>query len=165
MDKKINLKLRPSRYFFTLLSGLHLIIMFLACISNITVTFFIIIFITIIVSYYYLINKYIFRKNKYSIVALSQNDSSSDVNEWFLELYDTKTRSKSVESRLLPKGYVCNYFIILYFKIENKNKILAYLSTYKLLKNIRFKTIPVLLFPDMLDRLDYHRLKLYLTGY
>ena len=165
MEKKINLKLRPSRYFFTALSGLHLVILFLACISNIKLWFFIIVFIVIFISYYFLVHKYVFRKNKQSIIALNQNQDIADPNQWQLAFYDKKSKVKIVEARLLPKGYVSDFFIILYFQVVRNNKLISILIRYKLLKKLRFKTISVLIFPDMIDGRDYHRLKLYLTGY
>ena len=161
MVNKINLRLRPSRYFFTLISGVHMIMLFFACISEIRWLFFIIVLATVLLSYYYLVNKYVFRNNKYSIVELAQDPDSLDPNQWFLVCAD----NKKVAATLKPKGYVSIFLITLHFKVLRVNKIAIFLSSYNLLKKMRFKTVSVVIFPDMIDYSDYHKLTKYLTGY
>jgi hypothetical protein len=149
-----NLILRPSRYFFTLISGLHLIIIFLVCISGLNWLKILVLLLTIIFSYSYLLYKFIYRKAKYSIISLQRNQDVSAPQQWLLKLSSFKITS----AELQPKGYASDYFIIMHFKILRDNK---YIKNFKLFK---YKIIPVIIFPDMLDFCDYIALKRFLYG-
>jgi len=162
--KKFNLTLRPSRTFFTLISGVHLVILFLACIADFPWWLLLGIFIFIGLSYYYLIYKYIYRKSNYAISQLWQNPDTENPNQWILKFYNNKY-NKTINARLKPKGYLSDFMIIMHFNIPRQSKYHKYLISSKLLKKFANVNISVIIFPDMIDSRDFHNLKLYLTGY
>lgn len=160
INKKINLILRPSRFFFTLISGLHLIILFLISILEIDLIKIIVLLIILLLSYSYMLRRYIYRKYKYAVIHLWQDIKSNNPHEWELKL----SNSKIIKATLKSKGYMSNYLIILHFVIfNNKSSLLN--SIKHLIKFNTKTTISVLIFPDMIDNKDYHRLMMFLKGY
>jgi hypothetical protein len=162
---KLNLTLRPSRFFFTLISGLHLLILSLACVSTIKWLFLVIVLISVVLSYSFLIKKYIYKSNKYSVLSLFQDENSLDPNKWIINF----SKQKDAQARLQPNGYISNFFIIIHFEVNNNSKIAKKLISYNWLKivhkKLSKKMISVIIFPDMLNYSDYHQLRLFLTGY
>lgn len=160
-QQKINIELRPSRYFFTLISGMHLIVIFVVCVSNLPWLVSAFLFVMIILSYIYLIRKYVYRKSKYIVIKLWQNQQVLNPNIWQIQFTDKKIK----DAELKPKGYISDYFIIMYFRIETDNKLLIKLSNIRIFKNFRYRNIPVIIFPDMLDYSYYIAIKRFLLGY
>lgn len=150
---KFNLELRPSRYFFTLISGFNLIVIFLSCIADLAWWMLLIIFALVIISYAYLLYKFIYRRSKYSIYSLWQLESSPNPHDWKLKFTNNKIKSATLK----PKGYISNYLIIMHFRIIRE-------SRFKL-NLFKYKTVPVIIFPDMVDYSDYLALKRFLYGY
>lgn len=153
--QKINLTLRPSRYLFTFISGLHLLVLILASLSGVEVWYMVVVFITLALSYYYLIKRYIYRLSRYSVINLWQDEQSCDPSRWQLMFSNKEVLTSTLE----PKGYASNFLIIMHFRIGKK------WIFPNLLKNYQYKIIPVIITPDMIDIQDYHKLTLYLTGY
>lgn len=154
-NNKFNIELRPSRYFFTLISGFNLVIIFLACISHLDSVKLLILLVVVILSYIYLLYKYIYRKSNDSVVSLRQDKEKSNPSLWLLKFFNNKT----ISAELKPKGYASDYLIIMHFKILRTGK---YLKKIHLLK---YKSVPVIIFPDMLDFSTYIALKRFLYGY
>lgn len=158
---KFNFDLRPSRYYFTLISGLHLVVLFCACIVEMPWWLLFIILLFITVSYLYLISKYVYRKSSNVVVKLWQRDSVLDPNVWQLQFKNKVVKN----ARLQSKGYSSDYLVILYFDVERTNRWSILLSSYKLFNSFKYKTVSVLIFPDMLDYKDYIALRRFLNGY
>lgn len=158
---KFNIELRPSRYFFTLISGLHLMVLLIACISSLPWWILIILLLVIALSYIYLVRKFIYRKSKKVVIKLWQNNDIADPNIWQLGFTDQKIKT----ARLKPKGYSSDYLIILYFEVIRSNGFLLNLSNIRLFKKLKYQTVPVIVFPDMLDYSCYIALRRFLNGY
>jgi hypothetical protein len=148
----LNIELRPSRYFFTLISGMHLIVIFLICMASVPWYMSLLLLIILTLSYIFLIKKYVYRKSKYIVIKLWQYQDISNHNKWKLQFADKKIK----DAELKAKGYVSDYLIIMYFKIETESKIFS---------KLKYKNIPVVVFPDMLDYSYYIGLKRFLLGY
>lgn len=160
INNKFNLILRPSRYFFTLISGLHLVLIFLICLADLDwIKFTVMLFLSAI-SYCYLIRKYIYRKNKFIVKHLWQDDNINNLSKWKLKLNSNIVHSVD----LIHNAYVSNYLIILYFSIKDLDKSNNTSNLLNILNFYKKKTVSVLIFPDMIDKKDYHRLKLFLTS-
>lgn len=152
---QFNFELRPSRYFFTLISGLHLIILLLSVICDLRWWMLIIVMLVIMLSYGYLLYKYIYRKTKYSIIGLWQKEHDLNPCHWQLQF----ANKRIVNVELKPKGYLSDYLIIMHFKLRRKHqygKIFAFLQ---------YKSLPVIIFPDMIDYASYVALKRFLLSY
>ncbi len=164
-NKKLYLALRPSRIFFTVISGVHLLALIIASISELSWIYLGLMFLTLAISYYFLIRKYIYRTSRYSVIKLWQDENVADPMVWQLQLANHKT----ISTRLQPKGYLSSFIIIMEFKYIKETGRLSNYKFYnllnKLLNKLDFKKIPVIILPDMLDHSDFHQLTLYLTGY
>lgn len=156
-----NIELRPSRYFFTLISGLHLVVLLIACISGLPWWILIILLGSILLSYFYLVRKYVYRKSKSIVLKLWQVNSQKDQALWQLQFKPFRV----VNARLKPKGYSSDYLVILYFDVITSNKLILSLAQFKFLEKLKYKTISVLIFPDMVDYSCYVALRRYLNGY
>lgn len=167
-NKKIDLTLRPSRFFFTLLSGMHLLFLLLACLAGFPWWVLLLLFVFIAFSYYWLIKKHIYRKSKYAVAQLWQDENSDNPNNWYI-VFATSRIKQPIEAILKPRGYVSDVVITLHFVINrstNLNSANLFSNFIKFFfQYIKTTTISVLIFPDMIDRKDYHALKLFLMGY
>lgn len=173
-NKKIHLILRPSRFFFTLLSGLHLLFLLLTCIAGFSWWLLLFLFIFIAVSYCWLLRKYIYRKSQYTIAHLWQDHEVEDPHSWFIVFSNIKIK-QPIPAKLKAKGYVSDFVIIMHFTIIREADFytpsqlaqisrLAHIVRF-VLRYFKTMSIPVLIFPDMVDYKDYHALKLFLMGY
>jgi len=164
----MQLILRPSRFFFTLLSGMHLLFLLLVCVAGFPWWLLLLLFVFIALSYYWLIRKHIYKKSKYAVGQLWQNKNSDKPNSWFIVFANSKIK-QPVEATLKPRGYVSDFVITLHFVIIRSAGFYqpARFANFIwfFLKYVKTTTISVLIFPDMIDSKDYHALKLFLMGY
>jgi hypothetical protein len=144
-SRDLTIALRPSRYFFMLLSAVHTVVLCLLCLLGFSVWILLGLSGVVLISYWRWVKRYIVRDHPQAILVCGR-DHADGVGRWWIK---TRGQVEAIPVQFLPIGFASEQVLILRFRQVGPRQ--------------RHYWVPV--FADMIDQATYRQLRRMKQGY